>query len=272
MNDKILILGKGFIGSRLLEELGCEACEDKIYSYEDAEKIINNFAPGIIINCVGNFGSNVDECEKDIDKSLIANTFVPLILAEASVRKGIRLIHISSGCIYHYDYLKDKPIDEKKEPDFLELFYSRTKIYSDHALTALSKKYPILITRIRVPLDNRPHPRNLLTKLIKYKKVIDIPNSVTYIPDFLKAISHLIKIDARGVFNVVNSGALRYPEVMEAYKKYAPDFKYEVIDFKKLNAIRTNLILSVKKLENAGFKVRDIHEVLEECMREYVKS
>lgn len=271
MNDKILILGKGFIGSRLLEELGCEACEDKIYSYEDAEKIINNFAPGIIINCVGNFGSNVDECEKDIDKSLIANTFVPLILAEASVRKGIKLIHISSGCIYHYDYLKDKPIEEKKEPDFLELFYSRTKIYPDQALNILSKKYPVLIARIRVPLDCRPHQRNILTKLISYKRVIDIPNSVTYIPDFIAALKHLIDINARGIYNIVNKNALKYPELMCIYKKSVPGFEFEVIDYKKLNLVRTNLVLSTEKLENSGFKIRDIHEVLEECVESYIK-
>lgn len=272
MNNKILILGKGFIGSRLQEELKCELSDERIYSFKDAQAQAKRFKPEIIINCIGYAGSNVDDCERDPDKTLIANTFVPFMLAEVCLRSNIKFIHIGSGCIYHYDYSKDLPIQEDKEPDFFGLFYSRTKIYSDHALIALSKKYPVLITRIRVPLDNRPHPRNLLTKLIKYKKVIDIPNSVTYIPDFLEAVSHLIKIDARGVFNVVNSGALRYPELMEAYKKYAPDFKYDVIDFEKLNAVRTNLILSVRKLESAGFKVRDIHEVLEECMREYVKS
>lgn len=271
MNDRILILGKGFIGTRLQDELKCEVCEDKIYSYEDADKIISNFAHGTIINCVGNFGSNVDECEKDIDNSLNANTFVPLIIAEAAIRNNVKLIHISSGCIYHYDYSNGAPIDENKEPDFLELFYSRTKIYADQALAVLSKKYPILIVRIRVPLDSRPHPRNILTKLVNYKRIIDIPNSVTYIPDFIKALRHLIEIDARGIYNVVNKGSLRYPELMNAYKKFVPDFKYEVIDYKKLDLVRTNLILSTEKLEMSGFKIRDIHEVLEECVQRYVK-
>lgn len=271
MKDKILILGKGFIGARLLEELQCEACDKKIYSYKDADKIIKSFSPGIIVNCVGNFGSNVDECEKDIDESLIANTFVPLILGEAAIRNGIRLIHISSGCIYHYDYSKDTPVDEEKEPDFLELFYSRTKIYSDEALASLSKKYPILIVRIRVPLDNRPHPRNILTKLINYKKIIDIPNSVTYIPDFIIALKHLIQINAKGIYNVVNRNPLRYPELICIYKKYAPNFEYEVIDLNKLNMVRTNLVLSTQKLEKTNFKVRDIHEVLEECVKNYLK-
>jgi 3,5-epimerase/4-reductase len=270
MTNKILILGRGFIGNRLQEELGCRLSDRKIHSYQDAEEEIKRFRPEVIINCIGHIGMNVDDCEKDLDKSLTANTFVPVILAEAALRQNVRLVHISSGCIYHYDYSKDSPIDENKIPDFFELFYSRTKIYAERALSVLSKKYPILIVRLRVPLDKRPHPRNLLTKLINYKKVIDIPNSVTYIPDFINALSHLIKIDTRGIYNIVNRGGLRYQELMEIYKRYAPGFKYELIELKKLNRVRTNLILSTDKLEQSGFKVRSIQEVLEECVREYV--
>lgn len=271
MKNNILIFGKGYIGTRLQEELNFKISDKKIYSYRDAEEELKKFNPKTIINCVGNVGRNVDECEKDLDKTLIANTFAPIILLEAALRNNIKFIHISSGCIYHYDYSRDIPIDENKIPDFFELFYSRTKIYSEQALLVLSKKYPVLIIRIRIPLDNRPHPRNILTKLINYKKVIDIPNSVTYIPDFIHALSHLIEINATGIYNVVVKDALRYPELMELYQKYSPGFKYETIDFKKLNQVRTNLILSTKKLENTGFKVRNIQQVLEECVKEYLK-
>jgi len=271
MKHKILILGKGFIGVRLHEEFNCAISTRKIRSYKDAEEEVRKFRPEIIINCIGNVGRNVDECEKELDKTLAANTFVPIILAELALRHKIKLIHISTGCMYHYDYAKDNPIDEEREPDFFELFYSRAKIYSEKALAALAKKYPILIIRIRVPLDNRPHPRNILTKLINYKRVIDIPNSITYIPDFISALRYLIRIDASGIYNVANKGGLRYPHILDVYKKYVPDFKYEVIDYKKLNVVRTNLILSVRKLERSGFKMRNIKEVLEECVKAYLK-
>jgi 3,5-epimerase/4-reductase len=135
----------------------------------------------------------------------------------------------------------------------------------------LCKKFNILIVRLRIPLDNRPHPKNILTKLINYKKVIDIPNSITYIPDFILALKHLIKIDAKGIYNIANKGGLRYPELLEVYKRCMPDFKYEIIDFKKLHLVRTNLILSVRKLEKTGFKMRNIHEVLEGCVKNYLK-
>jgi len=271
MNDKILIFGKGYIGERLQKSLNCRLSDKKIYSFKVAQQEINKFKPKTIINCIGHIGRNVDDCELDKDKTLIANTFVPVILAEVALRNRIKLVHISSGCIYKFDYNKDKPIEEIRIPDFLDLFYSRSKIYSDRALEILSDKYNILIVRLRVPLDNRPHPKNLLTKLINYKRVIDLPNSVTYIPDFLKALKYLLSINAKGIYNIANKGGLWYPKLMENYKKHAPDFKYEVINFKKLNLVRTNLILSTKKLEKTGFKVRNIKDVLEECVKNYLK-
>ncbi|MCM8762855.1 MAG: sugar nucleotide-binding protein [Candidatus Omnitrophica bacterium] len=272
MKSDILILGKGFIGSRIQELFDCAISDAKIYSFKDVEKEIKKFNPKIIINCIGHIGKNVDECELDKDKTLMANTFVPIILGEVCLRNKIRLIHISSGCIYHFDYNKDLPLDENTLPDFFALFYSRSKIYAERALEILSKSYPVLIVRIRVPLDNRPNPRNILNKLINYKdSIVDVPNSVTYIPDFTKALRHLIDINAVGIYNIVNKGVLRYPELLDVYKKYVPDFEYKIIDYKKLNLIRTNLILSVKKLESTGFKMRDIHQVLEECVKSYLK-
>lgn len=270
MNKKTLILGRGFIGKRLQEAFKCNISAKKISSFKDAQDEIDKYRPKIIINCIGHVGRNVDDCEKDKDLTLIANTFVPIILAEIALRNKIKLVHISSGCIYQYNYLEDTPIKEQNLPDFFDLFYSRSKIYAERALEVLCHKFNFLIVRPRVPLDNRPHPRNLLTKLINYKRVIDIPNSITYIPDFINALKHLIKINARGIYNIVNKGALRYPELLDIYKKYVPDFEYEVIDYKELNLTRTNIILSTQKLEKTGFKVRDIYEVLEECICSYI--
>jgi hypothetical protein len=112
--------------------------------------------------------------------------------------------------------------------------------------------------------------RIILNKLIVYRKVIDIPNSVTYAPDFIKALEHLIRIDAWGIYNVLNKNGLMYPDLMDVYKKYVPGFTYEVMDHRKLGLVRTNMIMSVEKLEKTGFKVRPINDVLDECVRNYV--
>lgn len=233
---------------------------------------MKRYQPRVLINCVGHVGrNNVDDCERDMNKSLLANTFLPIWLGEIAFRNVIKLVHISSGCIYHYNYKWQKPIAEEETPDYYTLFYSRTKIYADSVLNSLSQRCNILIVRIRVPLDIYPHPRNILTKLINYKRIIDVPNSITYIPHFLKALRYLIDRDARGTFNVVCKGGLRYPQLLDVYKKYSPGFEYEVIPLKDLKLNRTNLILSTKKLEKTGFEVSKITEVLEECVKKYIK-
>jgi len=273
INKKILILGKGFIGERLQKTLNCQIAGAFIKSYQDAEGIVKQYRPKVIINCIGMTGkSNVDDCELDIDGVLLGNSFIPVILAEVALRNNIKLVHISSGCIFDYDYKKNKPIQEDSEDYFFKLFYSRSKIYAEMPLKALSRDYNILIARIRIPLLNAKHPKNILDKLLRYNKVIDIPNSVTYIPDFVRAIKHLIKIDARGVYNVVNKGGLRYPDLMKVYQKYVPAFKLQTITPNKLGLVRTNLLLSTSKLEKTGFKVRGINSVLGECVKEYLKS
>ncbi len=273
MNKNILILGKGFIGERLQKELNCKIDGSMINCFSGAEKLVKKYSPKIIINCVGITGRrNVDDCELEKDATILANSFVPIILAEICLRNNVKLVHISSGCIFNYDYEKDKPIKENSQDYFFKLFYSRSKIYAERPLEALARDYNILITRIRIPLLNAKDPKNVLDKLIKYGKVIDIANSVTYIPDFIRAVKHLIKIDARGVYNVVNKGGLRYPDLMRIYQKYVPSYEFKVIPAKSLGLVRTNLILSTAKLEKSGFKVRNINSILEECVKEYLKS
>jgi len=273
MPKKILILGKGFIGERLQQEFHCFIDGTLIHSFSDAEKLIRKYKPQVLINCIGITGRrNVDDCELEKDATLLANSFLPVMLAEVALRHRIKLVHISSGCIFNFEQQKNRAIKEGSQDYFFGLFYSRSKIYAERALEVLSRDYNILITRIRIPLLNARHPKNILDKLIKYKKVIDIPNSVTYIPDFIRAIRHLIKIDARGVYNLVNKGGLRYPKLMKIYQKYVPLFRFEQLPLKKLGLVRTNLLLSTEKLERSGFKVRNINSVLEECVKEYLKS
>lgn len=272
MNNEMLIFGKGFIGKKLQIALNCAITDKRINNLSDALDELDKFSPKIIINCIGYTGkNNVDDCEKNKDKAIFANTYIPILLAEACLRKKIKLIHISSGCIYHFNY-KREPITELDEPDFFNLFYSRTKIYAENALSSLFKKANILITRIRIPLDNKSNPKNILNKLLSFKQVIDIPNSVTYLPDFIEMIKHLIKIDAKGIYNAVNKGGLRYPQLLEVYKKYKPGYNYQIIDVKSLNMIRTNLVMSTEKLEKTGFKVRNINQVLDECVQGYLAN
>jgi len=267
--NNILIFGNGFISKKIQDAIRCDVSTNRIDSIGDAQASVDVYRPKIIINCIGTTGrNNSDDCELEKEKTIISNSLVPIIMAEIAIRNKIKLIHISSGCLYNGT---PELITEDKEPDFFDLFYSRSKIYSENALRPFLKNYNILILRIRIPLDNKPHPKNVLTKLINYKKVIAIPNSITYLPDFVDVLRYLIGIDARGIFNVVNKNGLLYPDLLNEYKKFVPDFEYSIVDINSLGIKRTNLVLSVDRLESTGMQVRNINDIIPECVREYVK-
>ena len=267
--SKELIFGYGFIGNRISEELNIPISSKKVLTIEDVQEQIDREKPDTIINCVGHYGNNVDACELDKARSIFSFVTVPLILAEAAVRNNIKLVHISSGCLYKYDYKTNIPIPEDQPPDFHDLFYSRLKIYAESALYSLGDAADILQLRIRMPLDWKPHKRNLLSKLLSFKSVIDIPNSVTYIPDLCAALKHLLSVKAEGVFNVVNYGGLRYREILEEYRKHNVNYNYSIMELSELKSVRTNLLLSTDKLESTGFIIADIHERLKDCVDKF---
>ena len=82
MSKQILIFGKGFIGGRLKDELGCALTGQKIYKYSDIVTELRRYKPAVIINAIGVTGRrNVDDCELEFEKTLTANSFVPIFFA-----------------------------------------------------------------------------------------------------------------------------------------------------------------------------------------------
>lgn len=271
MKSPILVVGKGYLGERISRELNCPVSAAQLETLSDCIREVEVRRPKILINAIGHTGrNNVDDCEIDKDRTLTANAFAPVMLAEACLRRGVRFVHISSGCIFKYDFSAQKPISEERLPDYYDLFYSRSKVYAERCLDYLSRRYPFLTVRIRIPLDDRPHPKNILDKLIRFRKISDLPNSVTYIPDFIGALRHLLRIRASGLYNVVNKGGLLFSDLLETYRKYVPGFSYTTVPFDSLKLRRTNLLLSTRKLERSGFRVRRIRDVLDECVQKYL--
>lgn len=60
---------------------------------------------------------------------------------------------------------------------------------------SLLREYPNVLTlRVRMPIvPDLTYPRNFITKIIKYDKVIDIPNSMTVLPELLPMAIEMAK-------------------------------------------------------------------------------
>ena len=83
------------------------------------------------------------------------------------------------------------------------------------------KCYPTcLILRVRMPVSDDLIHRNFVTKIVKYEKVVNIPNSMTILHEMLPLSLAMAKKGLTGVYNFTNPGVISHNQVLDLYKKY----------------------------------------------------
>jgi 3,5-epimerase/4-reductase len=133
-----------------------------------------------------------------------------------------------------------------------------------------------LILRLRMPVSDDLHSRNFVTKIAKYERVVDIPNSNTILHDLLPASILLAEHKETGIYNFTNPGAISHNEVLSLFKEYVrPDFTWKNFTLeeqsKVIKAGRSNCKLDttklIKKLKEYGFEVPEVHEAYKACFQ-----
>lgn len=215
-----------------------------------------------VINCVGYTGEkNIDDAaKKENEKKLYdLNVSLPYELSN-QLSDDKTLCHVSTGCLF-YSYKENAPLGwtEEDEPlgsDF-DLFskYSMSKYIAEKKLKNLGKK--TYIWRIRLPLCGSNHPKNYINKIMTYKTLLSMNNSMTYIPDFIDAIKlfvhHKFSPPEYGIYNMTNAGCISAKSFC-FYLRELKDFNFydSYEDFmEKSGAIehRSNCILDSTKIQ-----------------------
>lgn len=133
-----------------------------------------------------------------------------------------------------------------------------------------------LILRLRMPVSDDLHPRNFVTKIARYDRVVDIPNSNSILHDLLPASVLLAEHNETGVYNFTNPGAISHNEVLGLFKEYVrPNFTWRNFSLeeqsKVIKAGRSNCKLDTTKLETKlkeyGYQVPEIHEAYKKCFQ-----
>jgi dTDP-4-dehydrorhamnose reductase len=265
-----LIFGNGFLGKQMADYLGADLSSARITSLEDIGAAITE-KPDIIINAVAKTGRpNVDWCEDNKEETYFANVEVPKMLAAYADREGIRMVQFSSGCIYEGDK-GGSGFTEDDEPNFEGSYYSHTKAEAERALT----KYDNILTlRPRMPITAVPSDRNLINKLLGYKSIIEVPNSVTIIEDLLPALKGLIEGGHAGIFNMINPEPVTHKEIMDLYEQYSGKSLGKVYipaSELRVKAPRSNTVLSMNKLDSLGLGLPSTKESLSRILKRYVE-
>lgn len=268
---RTMIFGGGFLGKQIAGYLDGELSSARITSPEDIEASVTQ-KPDVIINAIAKTGRpNVDWCEDHKEETYFANVEVPKMLAAYADREGIRMVQFSSGCIYEGDKGGVGFVEDDK-PNFEGSYYSHTKAEAERAL---GKYDNILTLRPRMPITAVPSNRNLINKLLGYKSIIEVPNSVTVIEDLLPALKGLIEGGYTGTFNMVNPEPVTHKEILELYEAYSGKLlgkAYIPASELKVKAPRSNTVLSTKKLDSLGLGLPPTKESLIRILKRYVEQ
>lgn len=274
--------------------------------FESLLEFLKTKNPEFVINSAGFTGKpNVDACEDAKADTLAGNALLPQTVADACAAARIPWGHVSSGCIFSGAKIvengktrveKDMTRPEahalvEKSPEkihgftetdtpnftFRDLpcsFYSGTKALGEEAIVGVGRSY---VWRLRIPFDEFDNARNYLSKLQRYSKVYDNVNSISHRADFVRACLDLWEKRAPyGTYNVTNQGFVTSRQVAALIEKILkPNRKFEFwkddTEFyhKAAKTPRSNCVMDVSKLLAAGVKMRDVHEALEDSLKNW---
>lgn len=261
---KFLIYGRtGWLGG-LLGKL----CEDQgiVYEYgkgrlEDRKSLLEDIRrvrPSHVFNAAGVTGRpNVDWCESHKVETIRTNVVGTLTLADVCKDQGLLMINFATGCIFEYD--KEHPqgscigFKEEDKPNFTGSFYSKTKAMVEELIIEYKN---VCTLRVRMPISSDlSNPRNFITKISRYNKVVNIPNSMTVLDELLPISIEMAKRNCSGIWNFTNPGVISHNEILEMYRDYI-DPKFTWVNFnleeqaKVIVAPRSNNELDASKLKN----------------------
>jgi dTDP-4-dehydrorhamnose reductase len=228
-----------------------------------------------IINCAGYIGKpNVDACELNKADTVEGNVIFPAMLSQLCANKGYLYTHISSGCIYG-GYEKDFTEEDTPNFDFQNgSFYSGTKALAEKIVKQNAPNSYIF--RLRIPFDEFESPRNYLTKLLTYDKLLDARNSLSHRADFAKYTIDLIEQNVPfGIYNITNKGSVTTKEVVELMQEHLKpnkEFKFfsKLDDFMQgVTTPRSNCVLDTQKLEQY-VQIRTAQEALKDAISNYM--
>ena len=287
-SPRVLVFGaNGWIGGQILDTLKTHGIPSvKAISQpgkepdSKVEDELEAVRPTHVISVLGRTHgpgvATIDYLEGGPDKLLLNlrdNLYAPLTLARLCERRGVHFTYFGTGCIFKYegDHRPDgTPKTEQDAPNFFGSSYSVAKGFTDRLFHQYEGS--ALNLRIRMPFNDDDHPRNFITKIAKYPRVINIPNSISYLPDLLDVMVDLMLQRRTGTLNLVSPGVVSHKEVLDLYREVVNATHTVTIvepeeQRRSLAADRSNTYLSTAKLERWAPTVLPVKEALRRAMQ-----
>ncbi len=287
----ILLGGSGYVGQAFQRlfgqlEIPFRNLARKEVDYTEVSHLADLLAEAkaeFVINAAGYTGKpNVDACEDDKAACLFGNAVLPGRIRAACERTGTPWGHVSSGCIFTGERPGGGGFLEDDAPNFSFRtnhcsFYSGTKALGEEVLVGAADAY---IWRLRIPFSEVESPRNYLTKVMRYARLLEATNSLSQLDEFVRACFETWqKRLPFGTYNVTNPGRVTTQEVVGLIKKSgvcAKEFSFfdDETEFmaKAARTPRSNCVLDTTKLQSAGVVMTEVHEAVERALRDWKRE
>jgi dTDP-4-dehydrorhamnose reductase len=239
--------------------------------------------PEFLINAAGYTGKpNVDACEIHKAECLLGNAVLPGVVAQACEEAQVPWGHVSSGCIYTGDGPGGNGFTELDVPNFTFRtnncsFYSGTKGLGEEVLAGYSHLFN---WRLRIPFDGVDNPRNYLTKLMRYPRLLEATNSISELDEFVAAtFACWTRRVPFGTYNVTNPGKVTTHEVVELIRRSGvctKEFSFfsserEFME-KAAKTPRSNCVMDPSKLAGVGIRLTPVHDAIERDLKAWRKA
>ncbi len=273
---KLYLFGhRGYVGgwiNQYFSDNGWEVvhCDIDVTDRVAVQEVLEGVSDAVVINATGKTGRpNVDWCEDHRLETAAVNITGAINVCEVASEKGNYVIQVGSGCIFDGD--EKYAFTEDDEPNFFGSFYSQTKAVAEGAVKEIPN---VCVLRIRMPLQGSKSERNLLNKLLKYDKIISVPNSVTVMEDLMPFIVRVIEKKVTGVLNAVNPGVYEHKDLLEKYREIVdPKKSFEYIgrdEFEGMTkAKRSNCVLSTANTDKLGISLPNVQDSLSKILEQY---
>lgn len=239
--------------------------------------------PQFLINAAGYTGKpNVDACELHKHECLFGNAVLPGVVADACAAAGVPWGHVSSGCIFTGARPDGTGFTEADTPNFTFRtnncsFYSGSKALGEEVLAG---KPGVYVWRLRIPFNHVDNPRNYLTKLLRYQRLLDATNSISHLDEFCAATFACWEKRAPfGTYNVTNPGRITAREVVDLIKRTGvstKEFSFfrDEDEFMHLAAKtpRSNCVMDSSKLASVGIAMTEVHEAVTQALRKWQRA
>ena len=246
----------------------------------DLAAALRDFGATFLVNAAGYTGRpNVDACEDHRADTLDGNAVLPGRVREACEQAGIPWGHVSSGCIFNGARPEGGGFTEEDEPNFTFRsppcsWYSGCKALGEEILAGAPECF---VWRLRIPFNGEDGPRNYLSKLMRYERLLDATNSLSQLDEFVAATWALWERRAPfGTYNVTNPGAITAREAVALIEqagvcRKAWSFFADEREFMRVAARtpRSNCVLDSSKLARAGVRMTPVAEAVARSLREW---